>query len=132
MTRTSPIVRFFSGTVLLLFYVAGTIGVEWLHRAVHEKAQTELHTPEAERNNCHLALFHQATDCGHDQHIAEATGCDHCEFIGHQVYDFQIDIFVPNEKIKPFAVTAYVRSVTQTSEACLSLRGPPTVVGVAA
>ena len=112
---------------MLLLYLAGTIGVEWLHEKIHDSVEAELHSPEAEQNSCHLALYHQAADCGHDQHITQADDCDHCQILNHQVHDLEnvVSSFISIDE--ETHNTVYHGTVVHTVEVYQQLRGPPAV-----
>lgn len=125
MAKTRTIFKTFSAAFLLVLYLASTVGVEWLHEKIHDSVEAELHSPEAEQNSCHLALYHQAADCGHDQHITKADKCDHCQFVNTQVYDFSIAYFIVQSNIEQAELTVYVQSATQAVDIHQSQRGPP-------
>jgi hypothetical protein len=127
VNKKPSILKSLSGALLLLLYLAGTIGVEWLHEKIHDSVEAELHFPEAEQNTCHLALYNQAADCGHDQHITQDNDCDHCQILNHQIHDFQDAVSFCISIDEETHYTVYHCSVFHTVAVYQQLRGPPAV-----
>ncbi|MCF8465013.1 MAG: hypothetical protein K9G41_09235 [Flavobacteriales bacterium] len=131
--KCSSTYQWFRGTasLLLLFgYFLNVVSFQGLHQVVHDHDHSELHTPEAEADSCHRAIYHGDTshDCEHKSHITETiTDCDLCKVTVSR-FHFNSDVVKAVEK--PSQITFTKPASTKFFGYDFSLayapRGPPT------
>ncbi len=82
--QPGSILRSLLSTLLLLIYLVGSTGTDFIHHAVHQHTDAEVHSADAENDPCHRAVVHgdRELGCDHHAHFTEVPKCKH----GHLVF----------------------------------------------
>jgi hypothetical protein len=120
-------VRGLLAALLLAVYATGAIGIDLFHHSLHDHSDKALHTEEAEKDPCHLSIYHldKEDGCDHKTHLTKAEKCKY----SHVVFQSN-QLLVHPTTTKPsfadcFTPSFYHFCVEETSSLTLSLRGPP-------
>lgn len=81
--RTRDALKTICGILLLTLFVAGNTSFGIFHQFFHGQETAVTHSPEQEKDPCHLAIYHFETEslCEHPSHLSGSEKCDQCHFL---------------------------------------------------
>lgn len=118
--------RTISISLLLLLYIAGNVQIESIHQVFHS-LETALHSTDQEKDPCHRAIYHEATDdgCDHSTHFTGVKNCPLCHVVPVNesllVDSSILGLFVPTSVFDEPATSIFVGGITDY----LPARAPP-------
>jgi hypothetical protein len=118
--------RTISISLLLLLYVVGNVQIESIHQVFHS-FETALHSTDQEKDPCHRAIYHEATDdgCDHSTHFTAVKNCPLCHVVPVNesllVHSSTVGLFVPENVFDEQAISTFNGSITDY----LPARAPP-------
>jgi hypothetical protein len=112
--------------LLLSVYCLGNLNTQDLHFRFHSPDKSNLHTEEAEKDRCHIAVFHrEGSGCKHNLHLTKIEKCNLCHLIIHNEHLGVSDQGVHILKRTPSIQGTWVFSELHVQVSLLSSRGPP-------
>jgi hypothetical protein len=116
--------------ILLFIYSISVFQFDFQHQYLHQKIKESIHTQQAEKDICHLTIYHSSkADCHHKTHLNEAKSkcllCDSHfsrEYLAIYFSKFSFDKVAFQEY--SFFSTSFLLDVAQNGHS----RAPPFVV----
>ena len=79
LTLQSP--KSFLAAILFVVYSFSVFQFDFLHGFIHQEINANLHTQQAEKDNCHRSIYHSSkANCQHKTHINQSKAkCSLCD-----------------------------------------------------
>lgn len=116
--------------LFLLGYLLNIVPFGSFHHSFNHRNHSELHTPEAEADSCHRAIYHGdvSSNCNHANHVTEEqTACELCKVLTSRSKQFLGTSFAENHLFSFFIPVVHFGSDFILGLVLLQsfLRGPP-------